>query len=189
MEFFDVLNTRHSVRSYLPKPVPRELIEKVVEAAVLAPSAKNECPWHLYVTQGERRERLGEIMAQSTTYLEEYIEVLGPEKYEFALHWYDSLGQAPVVIVCTVHKGETELERVNRLIGIGTATENMLLTATALGLGACNITFALLVGEDIEKELNVPDDWMLASIMVLGYPTDETLSAPPHACDIAEYLD
>ena len=79
MDFDRVLRERHSVRAYSPRDVPHDVLERVLDAASFAPSALNEQPWRFFVATGEARARVGEIMAQSTVYLEDYMEVLGPE--------------------------------------------------------------------------------------------------------------
>ena len=126
MEFFETLESRHSIRSFSGEPIPREKIDQLLTAAASAPSSFNEQPWHFYVAQGEARERLGEIMAQSTSYLEEYIEVLGPDRYEHALKWYSDLGNASVVLACTTLESETPFQEMNRLLAVGAAIENLL---------------------------------------------------------------
>jgi nitroreductase len=177
------------VRSFSPDPVEKELTDQLLAAATQAPSSFNEQPWRFYVTQGETRQQLGEIMAQSTSYLEEYIEVLGPEQYEHALRWYNCMGDAPILIAVTVNIPLGELQLINRYLAAGAAIENLLLAATAVGLATCNVTFAFMVKEDIEHALGVPSDETLVSIIALGHPTDEPPAAPPHDADVVEYLD
>lgn len=189
VDFFEAVASRHSIRSFSGKPVPQEAIEKLLGAAATAPSAFNSQPWHFYVTRGESREKLGRIMSQSTQYLEEYIEVLGPEKYEFALRWYSDLGGAPVVIVCTSQAFDTEHENTSALVAVGAAIQNMLVGAAALGLGACNISFAHYVQDEIVEEFDIPKDREIVSIIAVGYPSDQPAAAPPHDSDVADYLD
>lgn len=54
----DAIASRRSVRAYLPTPVPRVLVERILEVAARAPSGTNMQPWHVYVTAGEAKERL-----------------------------------------------------------------------------------------------------------------------------------
>lgn len=189
MDFFEVVTNRHSIRSFSSDYVSQDAIDKLLEAAAMAPSAMNSQPWHFYVTRGESRQKIGEIMGQSTHYLEEYIEVMGPEMYEYALRWYSNLGGAPVVIVCTAEMSDDEHDNASALVGVGAAIENMLLAATALGLGACNISFACYVKDQIVEEFAIPEERSIVSIIALGYPSDEPAAAPPHDTDVADYLD
>lgn len=54
MEFFDVVNTRRSIRSYTDVAVPQEMVEKVIRAAMTAPSAGNQQPWHFIVIRNRK---------------------------------------------------------------------------------------------------------------------------------------
>jgi nitroreductase len=189
VEFFDVLENRRSVRSFKPKPVPQEDIERVLAAAAAAPSAWNTQPWRFFVTTGESRRVVGEIVARSTAFLQEYIELHGPEIYELAMQWYTSLGEAPVVIVCTADEVKSDHDRVNVHMAVGAAVENLMLAATALGLGTCNVTFAHVERDAIIEALGIPAGREVVSLVALGYPTDEQPPAPPHGSDVADYLD
>ena len=59
MDVFEAIERRHSVRAYLPDPVPEEKLARVLEAGRLAPSAANVQPWHFVVVEDvEKRNRL-----------------------------------------------------------------------------------------------------------------------------------
>ncbi len=188
MDFFEVIEARRSVRSFRDKPVPRESIERMLAAAGRAPSAMNERPWRFYVTTGDTRLRLGEVIAQSTTYLSEYFETLGPEEYEKAARWYSELGHAPVVIVCTMPIADEELTRLNRHLSIGAAVENMSLTATAEGLGTCIVTSSFWVRDELAELLEVPDDCLIVAIMAVGYAENDQAEPVSSDINIATYL-
>ncbi len=79
MNLSDAFEARRSIRSYSSAPVPREVLDRVFWAASRAPSSMNEQPWRFYVAQNEARMAVGEVMAQSTGYLEEYMKVIGHE--------------------------------------------------------------------------------------------------------------
>ncbi|MDH5595845.1 MAG: nitroreductase family protein, partial [Candidatus Bathyarchaeota archaeon] len=55
---FEAVRKRHSVRAYLPKEVPKEKIEKILEAARLAPSAGNAQPWHFIVVKDRQKRKV-----------------------------------------------------------------------------------------------------------------------------------
>ena len=66
MDVFEAVQERRSIRAYLDKPVPREKLEKILEAARLAPSARNAEPWHfIAVTDAEKRKALSKGILQS----------------------------------------------------------------------------------------------------------------------------
>ena len=85
MDLQQSILARHSIRDFGPDPVPRELTERLIRAASAAPSSMNEQPWTFYCCTGETRARLGKIVSQTTIHLSEYMEVLGPKRYEDAV--------------------------------------------------------------------------------------------------------
>lgn len=187
MDFERVLRERHSVRGYSPREVPREVLERVLDAASFAPSSHNEQPWRFYVATGDARARVGEIMAQSTVYLED-MEVLGPEHYEQASKWYTDLGGCPVVVAVSMPVAEDPLTYLNRTLSVGAAVENVLLAVTSEGLGACSITFSFWLRDELARALDVPDEREIVALIALGYPAEEPV-APPHSHDIAVFRD
>ncbi len=189
MEFWDVIEKRHSVRDFKSEPIRRERLEKLARAAALAPSAMNSQPYRLYFTSGEQRAELGQLVARATVHLSEYMDVLGPERYEDAIEWYSSLGGAPVLVAVVMESDETGLDDVNKLMSVGAAIENLQLAAVAEGLASCNITFALWVRDDIEEMLGIPEASSLVSIIAVGYPGDTPVAAPAHRFDVVEFLE
>lgn len=168
--------------------MPREVIERIFGAAALAPSAANEQPWRFYVADGDARARVGEIMAQSTVHLAEYLEILGPENYEAAMRWYSDLGGAPIVACLTAIECEDEFTFINRILSVGAALENVLLSATNEGIGACVITFAFWVREELAEALDVSEDRRVIALIAFGYPSGPA-QAPPHSADVAVFRE
>ena len=111
MDTFEAITKRKSVRAYEATPVPKETLEKILEAARLAPSAARVQPWHfIVVTEAEKRKELSKGM--------------------FAKF----LAEAPMVIVAC---GDTKASPDWCYIDVAIAVENMVLAATNEGLGTC----------------------------------------------------
>jgi nitroreductase len=113
MDAIEALMTRRSIRSYTDQPVSDEALDKILRAAMAAPSAGNERPWHFVVV----RDR-GQL-----------------ETVASGLRYGTMTRQASLaVVVC----GELDLERHPGfwVLDCSAATENLLLAAHALGLGA-----------------------------------------------------
>ena len=113
METFETIITRRSIRKYSDKIVPSELIDKLIKAAMYAPSARNTQPWHFMVI--DDRQLLNQI----------------PEIHPFA----DMCRQAShAIFVC----GDVNIEKLEGYISLNcaAATQNILLAAHELGLGS-----------------------------------------------------
>lgn len=188
MDFDQVLKKRHSVRAYTDREIPRDVLARIVDAVSYAPSSFNEQPWRLYVAEGDARLKVGEIMARSTVYLEDYMEVLGSEHFDEVSHWYTELGGCPVVVGVTVPSSEDELTELNRTLAAGAALEHVLLAATNEGVASCAITFSFWLRDDLARALGVEEDRVLIALVALGYPAEEP-AAPPHSHDVVVYRD
>ena len=189
MDVYDAIASRRSVRHFDSKPVDRSTLERVLSATTLAPSARNEQPWQFYVAEGATRMELGRVVSQTTVYLREYVDSLGPEGYDRAVAWYSSLGDAPVLIAVTAPDSEDEFTATNRMLSIGAALENLLLAATAEGLGACVFTFSYWVKAELTRVLSLPDASSVCCVVAVGWPSPDDRGRPERRSDVAVWLD
>lgn len=147
METFDSISKRVSVREYQSKPIPKELLEKLVDAGRRAPTARGIEPWEFVVIQREGTlKKLGQI-ASTGSFIKNAV--------------------CCIAVFCKDTKYYLE-------DGCA-ATENILLAAADLGLGACWVagdkkTYV----DEISKLLGVPSDMRLVSLISLGWPIEET---------------
>lgn len=112
-DFFALLEKRHSSRAYTDEAVSKEDIEKMLRAAMLAPSAANEQPWEFVViTDKSLLSQVGPINS-----------------------WAKYAKDAPLGILVCLNQ-QKEKEKGMGIIDIGICSENILLAATALGLGS-----------------------------------------------------
>lgn len=167
----EAIKTRRSVRSYEPKPVPREILNAVIDAGNEAPSAMNSQPWRFVVVESpEAKRRLLAAALPKAKMIVETVKDIDPERYE------------------AIKKRQTELPdpiyysapAIVFVIGIGTygahscplACENMMLAAHALGLGSCWVGFGAMVTDDPEVrrllELQKGDE--IFGPILFGYP-------------------
>lgn len=141
MEVFEAVRTILAVRSYKDKPVPADLVKRIVEAGRLTGSAKNGQPWHFIVV--ENREMLGKLAAVSRS---------GPY-----------ISGAPLAIAVAIEKasrfGVSDGSR---------AIQSMMLTAWSDGVGSNWVGFAGM--SEAKALLGVPDDYDLLAIVPFGYP-------------------
>lgn len=147
LEVFEAINTRRSIRRYSKDPVSEDLVVKILEAGRWAPSADNSQPWNFIVLRDSEVRRK---VAEAATY----------GKF---------LADAPVGIVVVIDPEASTHSVEDGAI----ATQNMLLAAHALGLGACWIGAYNSVYENRVKEiLSVPKDKWLLSIISIGFPAE-----------------
>ncbi|MEM2028093.1 MAG: nitroreductase family protein [Candidatus Bathyarchaeia archaeon] len=145
MDVFEAIQKRRSVRAYEPTPIPREMLKKILEAARLAPSAGNIQPWHfIVVTDAEKRRRLAEA--------------------PFA----GFLKEAPVVIVGC---GNQRASPKWFMVDVAIAMQNMVLAATAEGLGTCWV--GSFNEDKVRDLLKIPSDYRVVALLALGYPRNK----------------
>jgi nitroreductase len=141
MDVFEAIQERRSIRAYEDKPVPREVMEKILEAARLAPSARNSEPWHfIAVTDKAKRKALsGGLYAKF-------------------------LAQAPLVIVAC---GDKKASSDWYVIDTALAVENMVLTAVSEGLGTCCV--GSFNEKEIKAVLKIPENFEVLVMLAVGY--------------------
>ena len=143
---------RTSIRKYVEaKPVEQEKVEKLLRAAMAAPSAKNQQPWEFYVITD--RELLVKLTTVNT----------------FAI----CVAKAPLAIVPCMRKDVTAPDFA--IVDVAAATENILLEADTLGLGACWLGVAPDRGrmDRARALLNLPANLEAFAIIAIGYPAQE----------------
>lgn len=145
MDVFDAVQKRSSVRAYTDEPVPKEKLDKVLEAGRLAPSARNTQPWHfVVVTDLEKRK----ILAHGT--------------------YAKFLTQSPVAIVCL---GDKVASSDWYAVDVSLAVENMILVALEEGLGTCCV--GSFDEAEVRQTVKAPDNWEVILVLALGYPKEK----------------
>ena len=165
MDILTAIYSRHSVAKVKPDPLPREVIEKLLSAAVQAPNHYKVRPWQFVVLTGKGRERLGEVMATSfqAKFPELPSEALDKERHKPL--------RAPLVIAVAVEKpGEPKVNEIENICAASAACQNILLAAHALGLGAIWRTGETARDVEIKKFLGFAPDQHLIGFLYIGYP-------------------
>jgi len=145
MELYDAIRIRRSVRAYEDRPVPREALNRILEAARQAPSANNLMPWHFIVVT-DPAARLA--IAESGNY----------GKF---------LAKTPLVIVAV---GDATAAPKWYAVDTAIALEHCALAAAAEGLGSCWI--GSFEEETVRKLLSVPQGQKIVALLALGYPKE-----------------
>ncbi|NPA90384.1 MAG: nitroreductase family protein [Chloroflexi bacterium] len=183
LSFWQVIRERRSVRRYRSEPVPRDLVERVLEAARWAPSAHNRQPWRFAVLpRGPLREELVQRMGEQWA---RDLRADGWEEADIAARVSRSqtrLLDAPVLILVALSREDMdtypdprrqEAEYIMAVQSTAMAGQNLLLAAHALGLGACWVCAPLFVPELVRDILQLPEDWIAQGFITLGYPAEQ----------------
>jgi len=187
MELRDAIRERRSIRVFESRPVDRAIIDRLVDAATYAPSRFNVQPWHFHIATGEARRRVAEVMAMNTAYVQEYLDVLGPEAIEHAARFYADLGNAPVIIAISSKHVDDPTEWLDDTISVGAALENFLLAVVDEGLAACSLTAPHWIRDKLIEAFEVAEGSELMALIVVGYG-QETPHVKDRHTDVRTYL-
>lgn len=152
MDFFTLIQQRYSVRAYKPDPVPEEDLEKILQAARLAPTAANRQPFQLIVVHTSGREQeLRKI-------------------YDRA--WFV---QAPLILCACGLPGGAWTREDNKnyaVVDVAIVMDHLVLAATALGLGTCWV--AAFDTAEARSVLGLPVEAEPIAFTPLGFPADRS---------------
>jgi nitroreductase len=169
MDVYDAIKNRRSHRLYKPDPVPREVLERVCEAALWAPSGTNLQPWDITVLTGRPRD---EFVALASLAAEDIApklrELFDEERVAFVKQFFKNLGGAPAVVAITVWRDPDPLTQETITQSGAALMQNLLLAAEAEGLGTCWMSGVLTREKELLKYLGVEDRHLLA-ITPIGY--------------------
>lgn len=168
MDILTAIHTRQSTPRVLTDAIPRELIEKLLDAAVQAPNHHRNRPWRFVVLTGTARERLGEVMAQS------YLQRV-PDATEAVLEVERKRPlRAPALIAVGIDKPDgPKIVEIENICAGAAAVENLLLAAQALGLGAMWRTGAAATDPAVKRFLGFEPDQHIIAMVYVGYPDGE----------------
>ena len=179
-ELLRQMRGRRSLRRYATDGVPGDCIDRLLEAAIWAPSAHNRQPWRFVIMQdAASKERLATAMGAR---LRRDLEADGlPEALieSDVGRSYSRITGAPLLILLCMSLRDMDVyaderrnahERVMAQQSVAMAGQNILLMAAGLGLGACWMCAPLFCGKLVARTLELPDDWQPQGMITLGYP-------------------
>jgi len=171
MDALQTMLTRRSVAKLRPEPVPREVIEQLLESAISAPNHKFTDPWRFFVFTGDSRRRLADAFIEN--YRHDHPSATAEELAGPGQKSAKRVLQAPVTIVVTAKEGRNDVESIENYATAVCAAEHILLAAHALELGAYWRTgdSAYTAPHNAIKELiGVPESTRLVAFILMGYP-------------------
>lgn len=193
-EMLDVLRARRSVRTFTAQPVPREVLERVLEGAITAPSATNRQPWRFAVIRSAAMRR--SIVAAVAAKTAEMKAIIANSHHaedfgNYGDFFHEPLAAAQVIVIPQYREypdlianliasgggdpaqfstaSAMQAERVSTSMAI----MNLLLQAHAEGLGACMMAGPMVARHEIHALLGIEEPWRMVGAIALGYPEGE----------------
>jgi nitroreductase len=196
---FDAIYSARALRRLKPDPVPEEIITRILDAAIRAPTAGNAQNWAFVVVRdSEQRRRLGMIYRKASDIASEMYKArprpahMTDEQYQRMLtsgaYLWDHMGEAPVLLVpClqeravparetlppsldAMYERELAYERRIRGASIYPAVQNIILACRAFGLGTLITTNHIRCEDEVKALLGLPADVSTYALMPIGYP-------------------
>ena len=196
---FDAIYSARALRRLKPDPVPQDVITRILDAAIRAPSAGNAQNWiFLVVRDAELRRALGVIYRKASDIASAMYQARGrpahmsEEQYQRMMssgaYLWDHMGEAPVLLIpCQRERPtppraslpaamqgfyERELAYAERIRGasIYPAVQNIILACRALGLGTLITTNHIRCEDEVKALLGIPDEVATYALMPIGYP-------------------
>ena len=176
MDFEALQRQRKSCRAFAPKPVPRELLTRLVDTARLSPSACNSQPWHfIVVDEDEAKAKMVDALVDDGL---------------TGCPWGDKV--PAFIVICeekaqlkpgvAEHYGSQHFAQMD----IGMAAMALCYEATSMGLGTCMI--GTMNQEKLHKALGIPEERVVRLIITVGYPANKGEPRKKIRKDVSEVL-
>jgi len=180
---------RHSTRMFLPRPVPRQVVDEALDLAQHAPSNSNIQPWRLVFVSGTARERLKDTLFGVADHEAPHIPALPKAfehyRYELAAEVYGSMGitvadtarhaaavmrnfnffGVPLAGIVCMHRGLGPADAVS----VGMYLQTLMLALTARGLGTCVEVSVAGYPDVVRTELKIPPELTIICGLAVGY--------------------
>jgi len=181
--FQALIRGRRSIRRYQSSPIPRNLIEQLLDAAIWAPSAHNRQPWRFCViteeaTKQSLSQRMGEKWLRDLS-----VDNADPafiEQRVSVSHARITGAAALIVLALSMeemdHYDDEQRDRAEWIMAVQSvalAGQNLLLAAHHYGLGACWMCAPLFAPDLVRDVLELPPDWQPQALITLGYAAEE----------------
>ena len=179
----EAINKRRSVRAYESKPIPKEVINTIIEAGNQAPSTMGMVkgvlrfqPWRFVVVEDpEFKQKLFQTTLPIWKKMTESMKEMDPEIYKKVMILYEAMPEpkdmiyhgAPVILFV--------IGPASNAVSCALACENIMIAACSLGLGSCYVGFGAMVkgDADVVQALELTDGERIYGPIVLGYPKDD----------------
>ena len=154
---------RRSIRKFKDEAVPEEVINNILEAGRLAPTATNQQPWYFIVARNQQ------------------------EKEAFIFSGFNKfVTEADFIVLGVYKKSEVVIEKLS-LMDVTIALQNMVITATVQGVGSC--WMGAFDENKLRDTLNLPDDCITVGAVAFGIPDEQPKQPPKKHLDEIVHLN
>lgn len=180
---FEAIYTQKAMRRLKPDPVPDDLIRKIIDAAIHAPSGGNRQPWNFIVIRDPETRRAiagyykrswdasyGAMRADALNQM----DAQARRNYRSALYLAEHLAEVPVLLLVCLRNapppGTPDIVRASHYGSIFPAVQNLMLAARGLGLGTVLTTLHRAYEREIKDLLGVPEHVETVALIPVGWP-------------------
>lgn len=204
MDFTSFAKSRKSVRGFLDKPIPKEVVDEIIETAKWAPSSYNTQTWRIHAVTGEALDKIREGNTKNTLdgvppqrdfpYKEEYTDKSRQNQIDVAIQLFEAMGierddkekrtdwmlrgfrqfDAPVSLVLTYDKS-LEPAAITQF-SLGSLAYGIVLAAWERGIGCVINGQGIMQSAVVHEHANIPDNEAIMICIAMGYP-DENFKA------------
>jgi len=196
MDIIEAIQRRKSIRSFKPDPVPREILQKIIDIARRSPSSLNTQPWEATVVAGAvleniKRYNLEKLASGATPNTEitspAYEGVYRQRQVELAVQIFQLMGitredkekraewnqrgfrffDAPSAIIISIDKS---LAQTWPIFDVGVFSQTIMLAAFEYGLGTCVHNQGVMFPDVVRKYAGIPDSKRIVNCISIGYP-------------------
>ena len=171
----ETIMKRQSVRLYEPTPIPKDIINTIIEAGNKAPfvSEKRFQPWRFVVVEDpEFRQKLVQTVEPKRKKMVEGMKEHMPELYEQAMRLYDAMPEPKDLIYYNAPLIIFVIAPARNSVDSAMVCQNIITAAGSLGLGSCYVGFGAMVKDnpDVVQVLELTEDERIYGPVLLGYP-------------------
>ena len=188
----EVIDKRISVRSYKPKPIPKDIMVTIIEAGNKAPGSGDEeevevegkkkkifsfQPWRFVVVENPKfRQKLVKTTFPFWKKFTEGMKETHPEMYKYVMTNYEAMDEPKDMVYYSAPAILFVIGPASHAVSCALACENIMIAATSLGLGSCYVGFgAMVTGDaDVVKALELSGNERIYGPILLGYPNEES---------------
>ena len=182
---FEAIDTQRGIRKFKSDPIPDEMITRLLQAAIKAPSGGARQGWSFIVIRDqETRRKIGDLYRSGARF-DIRSDMTGQEKrvYGAAQYLEDHMEDVPVFILACI---QADPGAAVPGASIYPAVQNILLAARGLGLASVLTTRQMRFEEEIKQLLGIPEDVVTAALLPIGFPAEGSRYGPTRRRPLGE---